>query len=295
MSVKQDKEYFAVLGDLHGHITLAYRLLKRWEMENEKTLRAIFQVGDFGAYPSSLHADKATMRFYEKDNDELSFIDYYNGSSEAEEILEFDAPEHRKIEGNLYFIKGNHEDFEFLDNLQIFDEEYPPSVDAYYKIFYMPNGCVYEISIGKYKISVGNLGGVAQNNQCGANSLSKYYTKSQYRNLCNYNGKIDLFLSHDTPYNTIYDSAGSLEVLEFINLFHPTLHFCGHYHEDGKMIINSKKTQSFRLNEVNFRKSKKLNKGCIAIIEVSKEKHFQVSILDENWMKEYTKENFRKL
>lgn len=31
------------------------------------------------------------MRFYEKDPDELSFIDYYEGSEEADEILSEDA------------------------------------------------------------------------------------------------------------------------------------------------------------------------------------------------------------
>jgi predicted phosphodiesterase len=103
----------AILGDLHGHITLAYRLLKRWEIEHSRVFSAIFQVGDFGAYPPPFRADKATMRFYEKDPDELSFVDYHLGSEEADEILGMNALPDRRISADMFFIKGNHEDFDY--------------------------------------------------------------------------------------------------------------------------------------------------------------------------------------
>jgi hypothetical protein len=63
--------HIAVLGDLHGHFPLAYRVLKRWEREHARTLDLILQVGDLGAFPPPFRLDKATKRFAEHDSDEL--------------------------------------------------------------------------------------------------------------------------------------------------------------------------------------------------------------------------------
>ena len=288
------KEYVAILGDLHGHITLAYRLLKRWEEENRKQLSAIFQVGDFGAFPPPFRVDKATMRFYQKDPDELSFVDYFEGSKEADEILGESATPNRRIDARLYFIRGNHEDFEYLNGLSEMDGT-PQCVDAYGRIFYLPNGSVCSFSLGKIQINVASLGGVAFQNHWGAGPASKHYTKSDFRRLCADGDEIDILLTHDVPFDSFYENAGSLDILEFIKTYQPKLHFCGHYHEEGGELSVPGTTRSFILNEVNFRKPSKLNPGCIAVVEISKKENFEVSILNESWMREYTRQNFRGL
>ena len=53
----------AVFGDLHGHFTLMYRLLKRWEIENNENVDLILQIGDLGVFPPPYRLDKATMKF----------------------------------------------------------------------------------------------------------------------------------------------------------------------------------------------------------------------------------------
>src|SRR5262245_11559286 len=102
--------HIAVLGDLHGHFTLAYRVLKRWEREAGQTLDLVLQVVDLGAFPPPFKLDSATRRFAERDPDELGFAEYYEGSPEADEILGPDAPDERRIAADMVFIKGNHED-----------------------------------------------------------------------------------------------------------------------------------------------------------------------------------------
>jgi hypothetical protein len=290
----QESTYIAVLGDLHGHITLAYRLLKRWEKEHGKLLQAIFQVGDFGAFPPPFKVDKATMRFYQKDPDELSFIDYYDGSTEADEILAEDGPQKRKIAANLYFIKGNHEDFEYLQSLSS-GNGYPIPVDVYGKIFYLPNGNVYSLPIGQTTLKIASLGGISQNNHGGKDPKSKFYTKSEYRQLCETGNDIDIFLSHDVPYNSIIENAGSKDILDFIEIYQPKLHFCGHFHEDGHELTVPGNTKSYILNEVNFRKPSQLNFGCISIVEISADKEHKATILDDHWVNQFTKDNFRNI
>ncbi len=283
----------AILGDLHGHITLAYRLLKRWEIEHSRVFSAIFQVGDFGAYPPPFRADKATMRFYEKDPDELSFVDYHLGSEEADEILGGNALPDRRISADMFFIKGNHEDFDYLDGLQRSGGN-PPSVDAYGRIFYLGNGTVHAIQAGPHEIRVAGLGGVSRNGQ-GSTDGSKYYSRAEYRRLCAEGFGIDLFLTHEPPYDTVFADAGSKDILEYIREYKPRLHFCGHYHEDGQELDVPGETRSFILNEVNFRKPSRLNPGCIAILKISDSGEFQVEILDDDWLQEYRRNNFRDL
>jgi Icc-related predicted phosphoesterase len=283
--------YIAILGDLHGHITLAYRLLKRWEIEYNKVFSAIFQVGDLGAYPPPFRADKATMRFYEKDRDELSFVDYYQGSEEAAEILGDKALPARKISADMFFIKGNHEDFEYLNSLP----QSGSCVDSYGKIFYLESGMVHTIQAGEHELRVAALGGVSQDNQSSRTSGSAYYTRAEYRRLCGHGDGVDIFLTHDTPFDTVFENAGSQDILEYIRDYKPRLHFCGHYHEDGEELEVPGDTRSFLLNEVNFRKPSRLNPGCIAILKISSNRDFQVEILDDGWLKEYRRSNFRSL
>ncbi len=43
MTDSRARKNIAVLGDLHGHMTLAYRLLRRWEVEHNEAIDAILQ------------------------------------------------------------------------------------------------------------------------------------------------------------------------------------------------------------------------------------------------------------
>lgn len=82
-----DALHLAVLGDVHGHLTLAFRILCRWERETGHRLDLALQVGDLGTFPPPFRLDKATKRFAEKDPDELGFADYYEGGPDAEEVF----------------------------------------------------------------------------------------------------------------------------------------------------------------------------------------------------------------
>ncbi len=286
--------YIAVLGDLHGHFTLAYRILARWQRETGHTLSSILQVGDFGAYPPPFKADKATMKFYEKDSDELSFIDYYEGSEEADTILGKEADEHFKISADMIFIKGNHEDFDYLHELPYYSETLP-SVDVYNKMFYLHSGLTHQLNLGDSTIKIAALGGIKNHSSRKREHELAYYTKSEYRQLCNNAQDIDILLTHDAPYQSIFEGAGSQDISSFVHQYQPNLHFCGHYHVPGKRLEVGSNTKSYALNEVNFRKAHILNPGCIAIVEISEKKIFKVNFLDEPWLKEFKRNNFRFL
>jgi Icc-related predicted phosphoesterase len=107
--------------------------------------------------------------------------------------------------------------------------------------------------------------------------------------------EVDLFLTHEPPFGTVFADAGSKDILKYIREYKPRLHFCGHYHEDGGELEVPGETRSFILNEVNFRKPSRINPGCIAILEINDSGEFQVEILNDKWLMEYKRSNFRML
>jgi hypothetical protein len=293
-----DAFYIAVLGDLHGHFTLAYRVLKRWEREEGRALDLILQVGDLGAFPPPFRLDKATKRFAERDPDELGFAAYYAGEPEAEEILGDDAPPERRVSADFVFIRGNHEDFEFLEERASRDG--PSPVDAFGKIFYLASGVKHTLERGALSLSIAGLGGISEDGEPADEPASAFYTREEVRRLRNL-GPVDILLSHEPPRGAAeaisprYALAGSPEVAALIRELAPRYHFCGHYHEPGQALYAPDGTESYELHAVNFHKPHRLNPGCIGILRWAGRGDSSFALLDAPWLREYTRASFRYL
>lgn len=280
----------AILGDVHGHLTLSYRLLKRWEREHDETISAILQVGDLGAYPPPLKLDKATTRFAKKDPDELGFVHYHEGSPEADAILGQDAPDEHRVDADLYFIKGNHDDFDFLAGLDTADG--PAPVDHYHRIHFVAGGSVNQLRLGDRVLRVGALGGIRPPSPT-SDPVSPFYTKADLRRLRARGSDLDILLTHDSPHGTVYERAGSPEIRDFLLDFEPRFHFCGHYHLEGRKLDVDGPTRSYLLNEVNFHGSARLNRKCFGILRWGDATGPEFDFIDDDWLAEYTRANYR--
>ena len=93
--------FFAVVGDVHGHMYRMIGLLQRWENHSTQQLKFILQVGDFE--PHRHEADLATMDAPTKYRKLGDFPDFY------EQRAIFPWP--------IWFIGGNHEPYGFLDQI----------------------------------------------------------------------------------------------------------------------------------------------------------------------------------
>lgn len=123
------KVYVGVFGDIHGRIALMYTLAALWEAHTHKRLAALLQVGDMGAFPSMDRLDRATAAHAKRDTDELGFQQFCVPTEEGARYLErSDAPE-------TFFIRGNHEDFVYLQQFRSLS-----AVDPWQKIHFLPDG-----------------------------------------------------------------------------------------------------------------------------------------------------------
>ena len=294
---RKSSAIIAVLGDLHGHLTLAFRLLRQWEIEHGEKIDFILQVGDLGCYPDPFNLDNTTKRFAERDPDELGFMNhYYYGSPESDAILGTRSTSRFRLDADLLFVKGNHEDFDFLIGLEG-SNGIPIAVDQHERILYLRNGDCYEIYLGETVKApvIGALGGVARNGRCSRNPCSPFYTGEEIESIRATEELLDILLTHDTTYGAIFDEAGSRDILKILHELQPVYHFCGHYHKYGREVTVDCETQSYQLNEVNFRNPRLLNPGCFGILRWQDRERNSFELVDESWMGKYTRFNYREL
>ncbi len=173
----------AILGDVHGHLTLGFRVLRRWQDETGHTLDVILQVGDLGAFPPPFRLDDATRRFAERDPDELGFAHYHEGGAEAAEIFGPDALPARALAAQMWFIKGNHEDFEFLVEVAAARRRAGAGRPAQRASLHIPGGRVVKLARRDRTLRIAALGGIADDGKPGRDPVSVHYTATEVRAL----------------------------------------------------------------------------------------------------------------
>jgi predicted phosphodiesterase len=207
-----------VVGDTHGKLDQMYAHVQQWEREHDEPIELVLQVGDFGAFPDMNKLDRATKQHWEKGDGKV-VIDQF--------------PRHLRREINALkptiFIKGNHEDFDFLEGKEnTFIAE---------NIFYLGNGSV-TVHNG---IRIGGIGG----NRSGSNKYftarklhgwrRRHFTQEDIARLAISAGKVgglDILLTHDSIERE--DGAGKKigapEITSSILALQPSYAFSGHYH-----------------------------------------------------------------
>ncbi len=287
LQTNHNTSHIAVLGDLHGHYTLACTLLNRWEKETGKTLDAVLQVGDMGVFPFP-HSilDEATKRFAEHDSDEISFKDFYEGKGDAQLLFGGYKP---IIPWNIIFVRGNHEDFDFL--AQYADKDSPLSVDHFCCMWYLSNGAVTQIKGRDGRtLTVAGLGGIEQT---GHSTEQHNFTNSDFRRLLSMKN-IDILLTHQPPVGYVGDGRGSKKVEDLLKSMEPVYHFCGDAHVPGQKLDVPARTQSYILNEVNFQGGRQLKPRGMGILEWQSITENNFTFIEEQWLNEYTRSNYKE-
>ncbi len=273
----------AVLGDLHGHINLAILVLKEWEKTNQQKIDLVFQVGDFGVWPyPHTRIDKATKRFSENDTEEISFPLFLEETDLSARL--FNPLSEDSFKSPIIFIKGNHEDFEYLSKLECEKEQSLIPVDYYQRLLYLPNGRVTSLRENGISLNVGSLGGISRCRTRGGE-----YTLDEARKLIG--PEFDIFLAHE-PFQS-WQSVEEGIVEDIIRLSRPSYFFCGHLHVEGQEINKIEDTLSYILNDVNFDRRGKLNKNCVGILEWESRENNKFAFIEDSVTNKFHKKNYR--
>jgi hypothetical protein len=204
-------------GDIHGALDRLYADVLAFERTLGVEFDWVLHVGDFGVWPDPAHVDAATRR-HDGAGDFLGWV-----------------AERRAVPRPTVFIKGNHEDFVWLDA--------QPSGEILPGLHYLPNGQTFELVARDETLTVGGVGGCHGPSDFDRPSsklqgyAKRHYTRDEIERLGT-RADIDIVLTHDAPAGVrfsshrrgdgfISDAAGLDDVLARTR---PRICFFGHHH-----------------------------------------------------------------
>ena len=205
-------------GDIHGAMDRLYQDVLAFEASLGLRFDYVLQVGDFGVWPDPSRIDKATRR--------------HDGAGDFPVWLS----EKRRAPRPTLFIKGNHEDFAWLDSR--------PDAEVLPDLSHLRNGCTVDIRTKDAEgIRVGGVGGCygPSDYQRRSDKLQGYakrhYTFDEVQRLASSSG-VDILLTHDAPAGVRFErhrrgkgyvgDAAGLDVL--LAQLQPRVCFFGHHH-----------------------------------------------------------------
>lgn len=189
----------AIVGDIHSNLESLHTFIA-----NNRKVAAIIQVGDLGLFFSKELA--------KRDKDWVRFPQHVAHTLENK----------RPFQIPVYFIKGNHEEFESLEAKAL----------RSLNVFYVPQGTVFSLEDKTF----GCLGGIYSPKYWDKDpnilvGLEKrFYTNADVSLLLQ--KKFDYLITHEGPVGVIPGALhhGSLKIKELIQQTQPKITFHGHHH-----------------------------------------------------------------
>ena len=211
------------IGDVHGRVFNAIAVAAMWQAVTGRRFDLLVQVGDLGAYPDEKRLDAAGQRHVDLDPGEADFRRLLRAEGKRAALLgkmrgEFASP--------IYFLRGNHEDFDYLRNLPVEETSGTAPVDPFDLYRFVPDGTVLEF--GDTRIAF--LGGIETKvpddrtiETVACESLMALEVAS-----------IDILVTHEPPHGVAVgyrgQTQGSQLVIKLIEQLQPAYHVSGHLH-----------------------------------------------------------------
>jgi len=197
----------AIFSDVHGRAQLCFKLCTRWQQETGEQIDLILQAGDLGAFFSEVSLDRATRRYAQSDPSELGFLHNF---VQYDPLIEKDLA---KISCNLVFVRGNHEDHVWLDQLEQKVEGPTFPVDAYKRIYCLRTGISYVFQRGDEQLCVLGVGRIGARDNEEDLQQAKYIQRYESERIVELgNVTVDVLLTHDAPRKYVYPESGLEEI-----------------------------------------------------------------------------------
>ena len=277
----------AVFADIHGRILLSFKVAERFQRETGQKIDLILQCGDMGIFPNLSKLDKATIRHADKDETELGFNnDFIHPKKEVEKILS-------KINCGLICVRGNHDDHDFLDELEQKTEDALFSVDCYKRIYVLKTGYLYSFTSENTSLNLFGIGRVGPPIGETEKNKPKYIQEYEQNMILKLKDMdIDILLTHDAARNFVKEGFGMEEIRYTLDTHKPAYHFFGHTGKpfERKMDPNGV-TVSSKMSDFEWEESDRgmsLKPGCFGILQWKNSKNHSLTIVKEPWLKEYT-------
>lgn len=277
----------ALFSDIHGKILLPFKLVDLYQKETGHSIDFILQCGDMGAYPNIENLDKATIKHAQYDRDELGFHDDFTKTNpEIKSFLD-------QLNINMICVRGNHEDHDFLDDLE---KENPKNslfpIDVYERVFVCKSGFIQKLETENEILNFVGIGRIGDRKGRSEKRFIQDYERKEIKKLLKTKDTFDILITHDKDDSSQrgYGMAEIRDVLDNV-IFH--YHFYGHTGEPFKEETDFNGiTQSIKIKELEFNESGILEKGCMLILTKENEE-LSIEIVDQKLTNKMTKFNWK--
>lgn len=284
----------AIFADLHGRLLLAFKLCARWQKEVGERIDLILQAGDLGAYPEIDRLDRATRKYAEHDPTELGFMQHFirYDPTVAAILAETNCP--------LIFVRGNHEDHAWLDELEQQSEEAIFPIDAYQRVYNLKTGIPWTFQTRDEQITITGIGRIGPVPGEEGRQDSKYIQHYESERVHQAHPQpADVLLTHHSRTDfvvlergvKIKASTGMSEIEYILDRDRPAYHFFGHYGGPPQVRTDlNSVTLTVKLADLHWeRNGTVLDAGSMGLLRWhSPTEHF-FEVLDYAWLKEYTR------
>ena len=284
----------AVFADLHGRLLLCFKLCARWERETGRKIDLILQAGDLGAYPDQSRLDRATIKHMRKDPTELGFSNDF--VTTRDDILK----QLNLTSCPMLFVRGNHEDHDWLDELEKQHDDVIFPVDVYQRVYCMKTGIPYTFRKGDESIRVLGIGRIGALPGDPDETKAKYIQPYELERL--YSPKpmqCDILLTHDVALDFIDINYGMEEIRLVLDSCEPIYHFHGHTEEPMTTRTDPNgKTITVKMADLHWDKStpqRSLESGGMGILRWKNSQDHDFAVVDESWFGEYNAKSWINL
>ncbi|MFE5323774.1 metallophosphoesterase [Paenibacillus sp. NPDC056579] len=273
----------AFIGDIHGRVFHTLALIETRQRRSGRKLDLVIQVGDLGAYPEPTES-LLNEKYVQLDAAELDFSRLVK--EEADGKLADDLRYLRRHHvGPILFIRGNHEDFDWLDSQSCDIDQGTVPVDSFDLFHYVKDGTVLNYDGTR----IAFLGGIET-----PKPKRKSIDPAAYERLLQCKpGEIDILITHDAPYGIGRSfhgqTQGSALLSKLIETIEPNYLIAGHYHH----VIGPKacgRTTYLGLNVlVDLRddgERRRVQPGSMAVLDTATK---ELQVVQDDWFAQLDK------
>ena len=210
----------AFVGDVHGRVLHALAAVRQAQRDYGSAFDAVFQVGDFGAFPTAAELPWIGVDAVEASAREFLAV---RAGTVAPAVL---ARLRAELPLPVVFLRGNHDNAAWLRGLP--REGGLAAVDPHGLFRYAPDGTV--LTLGRTRIGV--LGGVQRPDPASSPvPLAELFDDDAFDTLWTIGpGHVDVLLTHEPPTGVAPPPNGSPRLAALARRLRPALHVGGHLH-----------------------------------------------------------------
>lgn len=276
----------AIFSDIHGKMLLPFKLVDLYQKETGNKIDFILQCGDMGAYPNIENLDKATIKHAQYDRDELGFHDDFIKTDQKIKLF-LD-----ELNINMICVRGNHEDHDFLNNLEKENSQnslFP--IDVYERVFVCRSGLQQKLETENEVLNFVGIGRIGDRKGRSEKRFIQDYERKEIKKLLKTKDTFDILITHDK--DDSQSGYGMTEIREILDnvIFH--YHFYGHTGEAFKQETDFNGiTESIKVKELEFNESGILEKGCMVIL-TKENGELSIETVDQKLTNKMTKFNWK--